>query len=341
VGAVLKKINESVYAVEKVIVVVSLLMMSVMVFFDVVHRRYTAEESKLAALIGKIFGLEPETSAWDSLMAASPWVTGVIIFVLVFAGFLTASTRALHFEGEKDTRAERPDRRPSTAMAAVYAAGSVALAWLVLRVMFGSGRQDALECSEIGYTFDCGMFPAGLIWSQPIALVLTAWVGFLGASMATSDNRQLKVEAALRYYPEGVRRVVGLVAGLLTAAFCAFLAYMSMRLVLDLRNSYIETDGLGMVFDGTNVPQHVGFFVLPLGFVLMAIRFVANGVLAFRGELTETLGELGDMDLDAIGEELARGESGDAPPGPEPLAGPEPQAEPEPDASDDEEEVER
>lgn len=305
-GAVLKKINDGVYAVEKAIVVISLLMMSVMVFFDVVQRRYTSEGSKLVKVIAKMVRVDPESGSYESLMAASPWITGGLIFLLVFAGFLTASTRTLHVSGEKDDRQERPERRPSAVLAAAYAAGSVGLAWLVLRVMFGSGVQDALACSEQGYSWECGMFPAGIIWSQSMALVLTAWVGFLGASMATSDNRQLKVEAALRYYPEGVRRFIGLLSNVLTAVFCLFLAYMATKLILDLRDDYWQSDGLGGIFTGTSVPQYVGFAVLPIGYTLMALRFIGNGVLSFRGELVDTMGELGDMDLDAIGDELAR-----------------------------------
>ncbi len=336
-GAVLKKINDGVYAVEKAIVVISLLMMSVMVFFDVVQRRYTSEGSKLIKLIGKLFGVDEESSSYESLTAVSPWITGALIFLLVFAGFLTASTRALHVSGEKDDREERPERRPSAMLAAAYAAGTVGLAWLVLRVMFGSGVQDALACSEQGYSWECGMFPAGIIWSQSMALVLTAWVGFLGASMATSDNRQLKVEAALRYYPEGVRRFVGLLSNVLTAVFCLFLAYMASKLILDLREDYIVSDGLGGIFTGTSVPQYVGFAVLPIGYVLMALRFFANGVLAFTGQLADTMGELGDMDLDAIGEELARdGGTADADEVAEPEKAGEPPATD--DEADDEEE---
>lgn len=310
--SVIKKVNDGIYTVEKGIVVTSLLVMSVIVFFDVVYRRYTAVESKLAKVIGGAIGLEPDTAGWDTLMSASPWVTVIALFLIVFAAFLTASTRSLSpqrsAEG-KDTRSERQDRRPSMVKAAAFAAASVGAAWLVLRVVFGNPGKDAVYCFENpSYSWECGMFPEGLIWSQSMALVLTAWVGFLGASMATSDNRQLKVEAALRYYPEGVKRVVGLVSGLLTAAFCVFLAWMSMKLILDLKNDYDGNPGLAGIFVGTKIPQYVGFSVLPIAYVLMALRFTGNGVLAFRGQLADAMGELGDMDLDAIGAELAASE---------------------------------
>lgn len=307
--AALEKINGGIYAVERAIVVTSLLLMSVIVFFDVVHRRYTAEEGKLMALIGRILGLDPEGEGWQGLMAASPWVTAFLLFVLVFVGILTASTRSL-IPGQDSERAERPERRPSAVLAAVYAAGVILLCWLALRIAFGSGSEDTEGCLASGYSWDCGVFPSGLIWSQPMALVLTAWVGFLGASMATSDNRQLKVEAALRYYPEKVRRGVALLSSVLTAVFCLFLAYMSSKLIADLYNDYVATDGLGGVFDGVSIPRYLGFIVLPLGYILMAARFVGNGVLAFRGELAEGLGELGDRDLDAIAAELAAEEEG-------------------------------
>ena len=292
----LQKINGGIYRVEKAVVVTSLLVMSVLVFMDVVHRRYSDPESKLASGLASALGIGAEEPAFETLQGLSPVLSGVCFFFLFWLGISTASTRPL----TGADRQEDPSKRPGRGKAAALALAAVVGCWLVLRMAFGSGEQTAEYCIEHGFSLECGMFPNGLIWSQPVALVLTIWVGFLGASMATRDHRHLKVEAVQQRLPEGIRRVSSLVAGLFTAGFCVLIAYLSWRYVLGQRADYIASDGLGALFDGVDVPRWIGFLVLPLAYMLMAVRFVIAGLAGFRGERLDAGGELGDLDLDAL-----------------------------------------
>ena len=292
----MEKINSLFYRVEKAVVVASLLVMSLLVFMDVVHRRYSDPESKLSSMLAGFAGIGAEDAAFASLQSLSPWLNGGCFFLLFWLGISTASTRPM---GGAE-RAEDDARRPSRAKAAGMALGLVLACAFVLRVTFGSGTQDADMCIERGFSLDCGLFPSGLIWSQPVALVLTIWVGFLGASMATRDHRHLKVEAVQQRLPEGLRRKSSLVAGIFTALFCLLVAYLSWNYVLEQRGDYLRSDGLGGVFDGLPVPRWIGFIVLPVAYSLMAARFVVAGLAGFRGEQLGGLGELGDLDLEAL-----------------------------------------
>jgi TRAP-type C4-dicarboxylate transport system permease small subunit len=292
----LEKINSLIYRVERAVVVASLLVMSLLVFMDVVHRRYSDPESKLSSILAGFFGIGAEDAAFASLQGLSPWLNGACFFFLFWLGISTASTRPI-FGAE---RAEDDARRPSRAKAAGLALGLVVACAFALHVVFGSGTQDSEMCIERGFSLECGLFPSGLIWSQPVALVLTIWVGFLGASMATRDHRHLKVEAVQQRLPEGLRRKSSLVAGIFTALFCLLVAYLSWNYVLEQREDYLRSDGLGGVFDGLPVPRWVGFIVLPAAYLSMAVRFVLAGLAGFRGEQLGGLGELGDLDLEAL-----------------------------------------
>ena len=53
----LKRVNDGVYAVERGIVVITSVLMAIVVFFDVVHRRYSSAESKLVEKLGKWTGI--------------------------------------------------------------------------------------------------------------------------------------------------------------------------------------------------------------------------------------------------------------------------------------------
>ena len=133
------------------------------------------------------------------------------------------------------------------------------------------------------------VMPNGLIWSQTLALVLTLWVGFVGASMCTYQNRHLRVEAVQRFLPEKIRPVVGFVSGLLTTTVCLVLLWLSIRYVRFNYEEYVITEGKGGLFLGMDVPKYLGFAALPIAFAFMAIRFAVKALAALRGEVEEPL----------------------------------------------------
>jgi TRAP-type C4-dicarboxylate transport system permease small subunit len=151
------------------------------------------------------------------------------------------------------------------------------------------------------------MFPAGLTWAQPLGLVLTLWVAYLGASMATKDNLHLRVEVVQHAMPDKLRRMTGLLSGALTAVFCLVLAYIGYRYVLVRYDEWVSSDGLGSLHDGLPIPYFASFMVVPLAYVLMAVRFVGIGVLAFRGELETRPAELRDLEQQKRADEAAQG----------------------------------
>jgi TRAP-type C4-dicarboxylate transport system permease small subunit len=127
-------------------------------------------------------------------------------------------------------------------------------------------------------------------------LVLTLWVAYLGASMATKDNLHLRVEAVQHALPDKLKRLTGLLSGLLTAGFCLVLAHIGYRYIIVRHEEYVISDGLGGLHDGLPIPYFASFLVVPFAYVLMAARFISIGVLAFRGELQQTPAELRDIE---------------------------------------------
>ncbi len=294
----LQKVNELIYRIERWIVVTSLLVMSVVVFLDVVQRRYTDPQSKLAAKIASFMGVGEESGAWETLQGLSTGLIVAIFLALFYFGIRTASTRRLLPSQREREISPRP--APSRPKALVGAVVGLGVCWVVLRLLFGSGDIEAVGTCGDGFSFACGLFPNGLIWSQPFALVLTLWVGFLGASMATKDNRHLKVEAVQRALPERLQRWSGLVSGVITASFCLLLAYLAYRYVGYQRQDWLDADQMGALYDGIDIAKWQGSIVLPLAYALMALRFGVNGVLAFQGKLEEASLERPDLDLSGL-----------------------------------------
>jgi TRAP-type C4-dicarboxylate transport system permease small subunit len=260
--SVYKRIDHAVHRAERAVVVGSLLVMSVVVFLDVVHRSFSSDESKLAAALARMAGwvgveLPADSSGYAQLAAVSPYV----LFAM-FAG--------LAYFGIRSTRRATPIAAP---IAAAVAVAGVLVAYGLVRLLLV-------------------LVPNGLIWSQDLALVLTLWVGFVGASMCTYENRHLKVEAAQKLLPAKVRPVIGFVSGLFTALVCAGLLWVSLRYVAFHRLEYIGTEGQGGLFPGMSLPKWVGFLALPLSFGFMTVRFFVKALGALRGEVEPPLDPL-------------------------------------------------
>jgi TRAP-type C4-dicarboxylate transport system permease small subunit len=298
----LKKLNHWIYQVERFIVVSSLLVMSVVVFLAVVYRRYADPQSVLADKIAKLIGAERDTATWQSLQDVAGPLVGLGLFVIIYLGFRTASRRSLwDRSGEVGKTPEQIHGEPlSHVKCAIYSVITIGAGWALMVVLFGTGKIEQYECIEQQLagesSFACGMFPAGLTWAQPLGLVLTLWVAYLGAAMATKENLHLRVEAVQHALPEKLRRATGLLSGVLTALFCLVLAYIGYRYVLVRYDEWVSSDGLGSLHDGLPIPYFASFTVVPLAYVLMAVRFVGIGVLAFRGELESTPAELRDLE---------------------------------------------
>jgi len=253
--SVYKRIDHAVYRAERAVVVLALLVMAVVVFLDVVHRSFSGEESKFAAAVAKVggwFGAEivPDTARYQQLVEVSPYVQLVVFIGLAYFGI-------------RSTKRSTPVRPPQALL------GAIAM------VLFAFGLVKLLLV----------VMPNGLIWSQTLALILTLWVGFVGASMCTYENRHLRVEAVQRFLPEKVRPAVAFASGLLTTLVCLVLLWLSVRYVRFNYQEYVATDGKGGLFMGMDVPKYLGFAALPIAFAFMAIRFAVKAIAALRGEV--------------------------------------------------------
>ncbi|MCX4247315.1 TRAP transporter small permease [Paraliomyxa miuraensis] len=253
--SVYKRIDRAVYQAERAIVVGALLVMALVVFVDVVHRSFSGEESKLAIVAAKVGGwfgadLLPGTPGFSRLESAAPYVLAVVFTTLGYIGIRTA-------------KRAKPIA-PLTALA-ISAAG-VLVAYGLVRLLLV-------------------MLPNGLTWSQDLALVLTLWVGFVGASMCTYENRHLRVEAAQRALPEKFRPSIAFISGLFTTTVCLVLVWLSLRYVTFHYQEYVSTDGKGGLFPGMDLPKYLGFSALPLAFSFMTIRYFVKALAALRGEL--------------------------------------------------------
>lgn len=123
------------------------------------------------------------------------------------------------------------------------------------------------------------LFQVTWFWADPLLRHLVLWSSFLGALIATRQDRHIRIDAVLRLLPSRWRRIVGALGDLAGAVLCGILAPIALRFVLDERAYGAEA------FPG--MPAWVAQLVFPLVFAGMGLRFLINARRRLRGPGTE------------------------------------------------------
>jgi TRAP-type C4-dicarboxylate transport system permease small subunit len=117
-------------------------------------------------------------------------------------------------------------------------------------------------------------FDEGFAFADPLARALVLWIGLLGALAATRDDRHIAFDPIASRLTGPLRRAAHALAMGFAALVCGALAVYALELVKLEREAPSDWI-LGLSSD---VPQ----WILPLGFGLMALRFVLRAALGPR-----------------------------------------------------------
>lgn len=124
--------------------------------------------------------------------------------------------------------------------------------------------------------------PNGFGWSQRLALVLLLWVGLLGGSMAAKEGRHIAVDAVRRVVPERFRRGFEIASSLVTFSLAAFLAVLGVIYTRGNWHDWIESEMQAGVFESLPIPYWTATLPIPIGFGLMAVRFLAVAIVGAK-----------------------------------------------------------
>jgi len=119
------------------------------------------------------------------------------------------------------------------------------------------------------------LFDTGLLWADPTVRHLVLWVGFLGAAIATSEERHISIDALTRFLPPAVKRLVHVATNAFALVTCYLLADAAVGFFL------LEKEGGGEIIQ--SIPSWVGVIVIPPGYALLAIHFAIRLIKSVVG----------------------------------------------------------
>jgi len=111
------------------------------------------------------------------------------------------------------------------------------------------------------------VFNSGFTWSLQLASVMFAGMIFIGISYGVRVGAHIGVDAVVKMLPPKPRRITSIVAVLLCLLYAGLVIYGSMIYVMKMKSAGIEMDDLP-------IQIWIARAILPIGFALLALRFL-------------------------------------------------------------------
>jgi len=126
------------------------------------------------------------------------------------------------------------------------------------------------------------LFDQGILWGDILLRHLVLWVGFLGASLATREEKHISIDLLTRFVSKQGQHIVRAITNFFALFICYLLASASITFVADEKmvGTTLFSDVQAWYFQ----------LIIPVGFILMAFRFFVLGIQYtikfFRGKGT-------------------------------------------------------
>ena len=118
------------------------------------------------------------------------------------------------------------------------------------------------------------LFQEGFIWGDILLRHLVLWIGFVGAAVATSEERHITIDAMTRFLSSRVRRGILAVTQVFAAGVCVVLANAAVTFVAN------DIEFGSTVYN--DIPSWYSQIIIPVGFSIIAVHFLIRAVMNLR-----------------------------------------------------------
>ena len=303
---VISRLDFGIYQIEKAIAWTSLLAMSFMYFFGIVEREINAKAGTNAIehfIVKRLLGY-PADNVPQSVLDSVHSFWGPATFIAILVSLLLAFAFTV--------RTHNDDPEPTTGKRMVFfgiGAGIVALffaamytlpsKWLIVTSIVGvyvagtvsAFKSSASQADRTRLFIKAGLWLApaiGLIafamlkleskyvWAKELSMLLLMWVGFLGASMATFEDRNIQVDFVRKNVAKRYLRHYEAFGSLVTSLFTVVLAVLAY-------DSLAQGMENGVLLSSVTLPDYFITMPICLGFILVAARMFMRCIRLVAG----------------------------------------------------------
>lgn len=110
-------------------------------------------------------------------------------------------------------------------------------------------------------------FNTGFMWTQELTLHMSAWFVLFGTSYGIKVGSHIGVDAFVKLFPRGMRRLITCVACTLSLCYCGLILYGSWIYLSKMKKIGIELEDLP-------IPTWLAHGMLLVGFTFISIRIL-------------------------------------------------------------------
>jgi len=119
-------------------------------------------------------------------------------------------------------------------------------------------------------------FSTSIFWGDTLLRHLVLWIAFIGASLATKENRHINIDVLSRSLSKSVKRITGSIVNLFASAVCFFLLRASITFLK------YEQQSSSTLFK--EIPVWIFQIIIAIGFGLMMLRFLIHALESIIGQ---------------------------------------------------------
>jgi TRAP-type C4-dicarboxylate transport system permease small subunit len=127
------------------------------------------------------------------------------------------------------------------------------------------------------------LFSSGILWADIVLRHLLLWLGFLGAAIATSENRHINIDALRRFFSKRMRSAVEVLTNSFAAVICFMLSSASWTFVQG------EIADRRTLFG--DIPSWYAQVIIPVGFGLLVVHFAIRALMQLLVVAGKEVGE--------------------------------------------------
>jgi C4-dicarboxylate transporter DctQ subunit len=122
------------------------------------------------------------------------------------------------------------------------------------------------------------LFEMSISWGDPLLRVSVLWIGLFGAMAAARHDKHIRINVLQRFLPVRLADISRMITDLFAALVCGLISYHSVHLVI------VEKASGGRAF--ASIPSWVCELIIPVGFAVMALRFLLSFLMFLTGART-------------------------------------------------------
>jgi len=124
------------------------------------------------------------------------------------------------------------------------------------------------------------VFLLPIYWAEELSRYLMVWMIFIGASQVTLQGGHIAVDIVPRLLSKRANVILAFIVNLVCILFSIVLIYFSYKQMMRVKVAQ-------QISPAMEIPMWIAYLAIPLGTLLMLIRYIQQIILRLRGKSVE------------------------------------------------------